>query len=153
MSTSAPNLNQLIINSAICSIWITIPTALVPSGQPFQLLTVQSFDFNDTASGELIYAIGYKDPIGNQSNENKYDGKLTMQLGELNALLQICGFSSSIQINNAYLSVAALTGGFKKSYQSVNINSDSSSIKAKDKETLVSLDFLAIGLGGDFTIF
>lgn len=145
MSTSAPNLNQLIINSATCSIWITIPT--LQGLLPFQLLTVQNFDFNDTASGELIYAIGYRDPIGNQSNENKYDGKLSMQLGELNAILLICGFSSSIQINGAQLAVAALTGGFQKSYQSVNINSDSSSIKAKDKETLVSLDFLAIGLG------
>lgn len=145
MAFNAPNLNQLIINSATCSIWITIPT--LDGLLPFQLLTVQNFDFNDTASGELIYAIGYRDPIGNQSNENKYDGKLTMQLGEINAILQICGFSSSIQINNAQIAVAALTGGFAKSYQSININSDSSSIKAKDKETLVSMDFLSIGLG------
>lgn len=141
----APNLNQLIINSATCSIWITIPT--LQGLLPFQLLTVQNFDFNDTASGELIYAIGNRDPIGNQSNENKYDGKLTIQLGEINAILLICGFTSSIQINNAQIAVAALTGGFQKSYQSININSDSSSIKAKDKETLVSLDFLSIGLG------
>lgn len=141
----APNLNQLIINSATCSIWITIPT--LQGLLPFQLLTVQNFDFNDTASGELIYAIGNRDPIGNQSNENKYDGKLTIQLGEINAILLICGFTTSIQINNAQIAVAALTGGFQKSYQSININSDSSSIKAKDKETLVSLDFLSIGLG------
>lgn len=145
MAFNAPNLNQLIINSATCSIWITIPT--LDGLLPFQLLTVQNFDFNDTASGELIYAIGYRDPIGNQSNENKYDGKITMQLGEINAILQICGFSSSIQIAGAQIAVAALTGGFQKSYQSININSDSSSIKAKDKETLVSMDFLSIGLG------
>lgn len=140
----ALNLNQLIINSSTCSIWITIPTA---SGLiPFQLLTVQTFDFNDTASGELIYAIGQRDPIGNQSNENKYDGKITIQLGEINAILQICGFSSAIQIANAQISVAALTGGFTKSYQSCNCNSDSSSVKAKDKETLATLDWLAISL-------
>lgn len=145
MAFNAPNLNQLIINSATCSIWITIPTATGPI--PFQLLTVQNFDFNDTSSGELIYGIGYRDPIGNQSNENKYDGKISLQLGELNAILQICGFSSSIQINGAQLAIAALIGGFQKSYQSVNINSDSSSVKAKDKESLVSLDWLAIGLG------
>lgn len=143
----APNLNQLIINSATCSIYIIIPTALRPTGQPFPLLTVQTFDFNDSASGELIYAIGQRDPIGNQSNENKYEGKITIQLGEINAILQLCGFSSSIQIANATISVAALTGGFAKSYVSVNCNSDSSSIKAKDKETLVSLDWMAIGIG------
>lgn len=138
----APNLNQLIINSATCSIIIVIPTAL--GLLTFPLLTVQTFDFNDGASGELIYAIGQRDPIGNQSNENKYDGKISLQLGEINAILQLCGFNSAIDIAGATIAVAALTGGFKKSYLSVNCNSDSSSIKAKDKETLVSLDWMAI---------
>lgn len=138
----APNLNQLIINSATCSIIIIIPTAVSPL--TFPLLTVQTFDFNDAASGELIYAIGQRDPIGNQSNENKYDGKITLQLGEMNAILQLCGFSSAIQISGATIAVAALIGGFKKAYLSVNCNSDSSSIKAKDKETLVTLDWMAI---------
>lgn len=142
-----PNLNQLIINSATCSIWISIPTAANPTGQSFQLLTVETFDFNDEASGELIYSIGQRDPIGNQSNENSYKGKISLQLGELNAILQTCGLASSIQINGAQISVASLTGGFRKSYQSANCNSDSSSIKAKDKQTLVNLDWLAIGLG------
>lgn len=140
----APNLNQLIINSATCSIVLTIPTA---AGRlTFPLQTVQSFDFNDGASGELIYAIGQRDPIGNQSNENKYDGKITLQWGEISAILALCGFSSAIQINNAQIAIAALTGGFVKAYQSVNCNSDSSSVKAKDKETLTTLDWLAISL-------
>lgn len=138
------NLNQLIINSATCSIILLVPTAL--GVLTFPLLTVQSFDFNDSASGELIYAIGQRDPIGNQSNENKYDGKITIQLGEINAILLLCGFSSSIQIAGATIAVAGLTGGFKKTYKSVNCNSDSSSIKAKDKETLVNLDWLAMGV-------
>lgn len=139
------NLNQLIINPAQCSIWITIPTALTPVA--VQLLTVQTIDFNDQREGELIYGIGQSDPIGNQSNVNKYDLKMTLQLGELNALLAVCGFSSAINITGAQIAIAALTGGFTKSYQSVNCNTDTSSIKAKDKETMVSIDFLSIGLG------
>jgi hypothetical protein len=140
-----PNLNQLIINSATCSIAITIPTAF--GTKSFPLLTVQSFDFNATASGELIYAIGTREPIGNQSNENKYDGKITIQLGEINAILGICGLSSAIQIQNAQISVAALTGGFVRVYSSANCNSDTTGIRAKDKETLTSLDWLAISVG------
>lgn len=139
------NLNQLVINPALCSIWITIPTA--GSQVAVQLLTVQTMDFNDASEGELIYAIGQADPIGNQSNVNKYDLKMTLQLGEINALLAVCGFSSSIQIRGAQIAIAALTGGFSKSYQAVNCNTDTSSIKAKDKETMTSLDFLSIGLG------
>ncbi len=143
-----PNLNQLIISSQTCSIVLTIPTGFGPIPLSFPLLTVQTIDFNDTSEGELIYAIGQQNPIGNKSNANKYDGKITMQLGEVNAILAICGFSSSIEINGAQLAIAALTGGFVKSYQYININSDSSSVKAKDKETMTSLDFLSIGLAG-----
>lgn len=140
-----PNLNQLIISSQTCSIVLTVPVAVGPP-KTFPLQTVQTIDFNDTAEGELIYSIGNVNPIGNKSNANKYDGKISLQLGEINAILAICGFSSSIQIQNAQLAIAALTGGFVKSYKSININSDSSSIKAKDKETMTSLDFLSIGL-------
>lgn len=140
-----PNLNQLIINSATCSIMITIPTAF--GNRTFPLLTVANFDFNDSSSGELIYAIGSRRAIGNQSNEDKFDGKISMQLGEINAILLICGLQSSIQINGASIAVASLTGAFVKSYQDVNCNTDSSSIKAKDKETLVGIDWLARDLG------
>lgn len=140
-----PNLNELIINSATCSIMITIPTAA--GDISFPLKTVANFDFNDASSGELIYAIGSRRAIGNQSNEDKFDGKISLQLGEINAILQICGFQSSIEINGASIAVAALTGGFAKSYSNVNCNSDSSAIKAKDKETLVNIDWLAQDLG------
>src|ERR1700748_3973816 len=100
---------QLIINSATCSIVLSVPTA---KGQlVFPLLTVETFDFNDKSSGELIYAIGQADPIGNQSNENAYDLKITLQLGEMSALLALCGFTSAIQIRGAQIAVAALLGG------------------------------------------
>lgn len=141
------NLNQLIISSQTCSIVLTVPTALNSNpGVSFPLLTVDDITFDDASEGELIYGIGQEDPIGNKSNVNSYKGRITMQLGEVNALLAIAGFNSSIRIRNAQLSIAALTGGFVKSYTGININTDSSSIKAKDKQTLVGLDFLSIGL-------
>jgi hypothetical protein len=141
-----PNLNQLIISSQTCSIILSGQTA---GGIPFDypLMTVTSFDFNDATEGELLYAIGSQDPIGNKQNANKYDGKITLQLGETFALLAAAGYTSLIQLSNCQLSVAALTGGFVKSYLGVNCNSDSSTIKAKDKETLVSTDWLALSLG------
>lgn len=139
-----PNLNELIISSQTCSIVLTVPTA--GPTLTFPLLTVASIDFNDKSEGELIYAVGQEDPIGNKSNANSYDGKISLQMGEVNALLALCGFNSSIRIRGAQLSIAALTGGFVKAYTSVNINTDSSSVKNKDKETLTSLDFMAIGL-------
>lgn len=140
-----PNLNQLIITSALYKIILIVPTAL--GSLSFPLLTVSGLDWGDASEGETIYAVGDEEPIGNKSNANSYKGKLSMQVGELNVLLSACGFDSAIRIRGGTLAITALTGGYAKVYKSVNINTDSASTKAKDKESLTSLDFNAIGLG------
>lgn len=139
-----PNLNQLIITSAFYRIILVVPTAI--GSLTFPLLTVSSVDWNDASEGEDIYAIGTEEPIGNKTNANKYSGKLSLQVGELNAILSGSGFNSAIRIRNATLAITALTGGYAKTYKNVNILTDSSATKAKDKESLTSLDFNAIGL-------
>jgi len=139
------NLNQLIISSQYYSIVLVVPTA--SGNKTFKLLTVANIDFNDASEGEVIYAVGQEDPIGNKSNANKYNGKISLQIGESNAILALSGFNSFIRVRGATLAIAALQGGFSKVYTSVNINTDSGSVKAKDKESLTSLDFEAIGLG------
>lgn len=138
------NLNQLIITAATYKVILVVPTAT--GSLSFPLKTAASLDWNDTSEGEHIYAMGEEDPIGNKSNANKYAGKLVLQVGELNAILSLCGFNSAIRIRNATLAITALQGGFAKVYKSLNINSDNSSSKAKDKESLTSLDWNAIGV-------
>jgi hypothetical protein len=140
-----PNLNQLIITAALYKTVLVIPTA--NGSLSFVLLTASQLDWADASEGETIHAIGDEEPIGNKSNANKYSGKLTMQIGELNVILQACGFNSAIRVRGATLAITALTGGFAKVYKSLNINSDTESTKAKDKESLVTMDWMAIGLG------
>lgn len=137
-----PNYNQLIINSKTCSIVLTVPTATILQSIP--LLTVNKFDFTDKQEGEIIHAIGQPYGIGNQSNGGSADGKFTLQMGELNALLALCGFSSATQIQGAQLSVAAFQGGFLRTYNAVNVNTESSAIDAKGKETLSTLDWMGL---------
>lgn len=140
-----PNLNQLIITSALYKILLVIPTAL--GSLSFSLLTVSGIDWNDASEGEDIYACGTEEPIGNKTNANSYKGKLNLQIGEMNAILAASGFDSAIRIRGGTLAITALVGRYAKVYKNVNILTDSSSIKAKDKESLTSLDFNAIGLG------
>ncbi len=138
------NLNQLVITSAGYRIILKVPTAT--GSIAFPLLTVASIDWNDASENEDIYAIGQEDPIGNKSNANKYSGKISLQVGEANALLSLSGYNSFIRVRGATLAITALTGGYAKTYLNVNINSDMSSTKAKDKESLTGIDFNAIGL-------
>lgn len=140
-----PNLNGYIITSALYKIILVVPTAV--GSQSFPLQTVASLDWGDASEGENIWAVSVEDPIGNKSNANSYKGKISMQVGELNLLLSACGFDSAIRIRGATLALTALQGGFAKVYKGVNINTDSASTKAKDKESLTSLDWIAIGLG------
>ena len=139
-----PNLNQLIITSADYEIILNVPTAT--GFVPFPLLTVSSIDWNDTNENELIYGIGTVEPIGNKTNASAYKGKITMQVGEANALLSIAGYNSFIRVANATLAITSVIGGYSKVYLDVNINSDQSATKAKDKESLTGVDFTSIGL-------
>lgn len=138
------NLNGLIINSKDYKIVIIIPTA--QGSLTFPLLTVNGLDWNDASENEEIYAMGSEEPIGNKSNANSYKGKITLQVGELNAILALSGFNSAIRVRGATLGITAITGGYAKVYKNVNFNTDNSSSKAKDKESLVSIDWSSIGL-------
>jgi len=138
------NLNQLIITSADYKIILIVPTAT--GSKTFPLLTVDSIDWEDASENEDIYAVGSEDPIGNKSNANKYSGKISLEVGESNALLQICGFNSAIRIRNATLAITAIVGGYAKVYNAVNINRDASGTKAKDKSSMTAWDFNAVSL-------
>lgn len=139
-----PNLNQLIITSADYKIMLIVLTA--SGSRSFPLLTVDSIDWEDASENEDIYAVGTEDPIGNKSNANKYSGKITLEIGESNALLSVCGFNSAIRIRNATLAITAIVGAYSKVYNAVNINRDASSTKAKDKSSMTSWDFSAVSL-------
>lgn len=136
-----PNRNQLIITAAQFTSML-----IIQGGGSYKLLTLESISMSETSEGETIYAVGEEDPIGEQSNANKYSGKLGLQVGELNAILLIEGLRSAIRIRNATISVVALKGGFSRTYLGCNINTSTCDVKRKDKESLYSLDFAAVGI-------
>lgn len=134
-----PNYNQLIYTAADYKIVLAIT-----GGGAYPLLTATVADSNISKEEELIYAISNQNAIGNKQNAKKITGKLSMQVGELNAILQLEGLPDATEIVNATIAVVALVGGFQRTFQNVNINTEGINIKAKDKQTEAAMDFTAL---------
>lgn len=136
-----PNLNQLILTGGDYKIML-----IINGGGSYPILTAETLDYDDSSEGETVWGIGSEDPIGEKSNNNKFSGSLSLQAGELNAILLIEGMKSAIQIRNATLALTAVVGGFSKVWGGVNINKAKGGAKRKDKETLTALDFAALSI-------
>lgn len=138
-----PNYNPLILTGSDYKFFLALSNGVI-----YPLLTVDSVSMDIKTEEELIYAVGEKDPIGNKQNANSYTGKITMQAGELNAILLSEGLNKVIDITGATLGATAIQGGYNRTFKGVNINSQSESVKRKDKETLSDMNFTALGLVG-----
>lgn len=134
-----PNLNQLILTAADYKVLLNIP-----GKGAFPLLTLETIDQDIAREQETIYAIGEEKPIAEKTNAVKYAGKLTIQVGEISAILQLCGFIESTMIKGATLAITAIQGGFSRVYSGLNINTEGISVKAKDKQSMANLTWAAL---------
>lgn len=137
----ALNLNGLIYTSADYRITLTA------NGIPVPLNTVESFDYGRDVESEYIHSIGTEEPIGLKTNTATYPGKLSLQAGELELFLAAQGLVFASQITDA---VIAIIGGttLVKVFKGVVIKSHKGSVKVKDKQSLITLDFESIGVAG-----
>lgn len=134
-------LNQLVITAAEYKVILIIPNA-----GTFPILTADSVSWNNSREEETVYAIGEEEPIAAKRNAAKYTGKLSLQMGEISSILSISGLRDATQIAGATLAITALRGGFGRVYSGLNINTESLDVKAKDKQTIVSLDWTALSI-------
>lgn len=133
------NLNQLILTAADYKVVLNLPGV-----GAFPLKTAETFSWQNAREDETIYAIGEEEPIGEKRNSAKYSGKMSMQVGELSAILQLAGLVEGTQIANATLAITAIQGGFSRVYSGFYINTEGVDIKAKDKQTMANLDWKAL---------
>jgi hypothetical protein len=138
------DLNTLVLTAADYNTVISIPTSI--GKVRYLLLTSSELTYDVAVEGEYSYAIGSNEPYANKTNAKSYKINWTMQAGELNAILQLCGFRSAVDIQGATVTIAALVGAFVMTFKNVNILGDSGSITAKGKETMRKLTGQAIGL-------
>jgi hypothetical protein len=136
-----PNLNSLVLTSSDYKVLLIIPNV-----GTFPLKTVETIGYNNAREQETIYSIGQDEPIAQKRNAVKYSGKISMQQGEINAILQSAGLVEATQIAGATLAVTATTGGFSRVHSGVTINTEALDIKAKDKQSIVQLDWTALAV-------
>ena len=140
-----PNYNALIYTAADYKYILLVSNA---AGQyiPFPLLTAVSMGDSHKTEDETIFAIGEADPIGEKTNGNQYTGKLEIQNGEMNNILRVLNIASPIFIKGAQIAKTTYDGLINQVYSGVNIISADFDMKAKDKSTVVSCNWKAVGL-------
>lgn len=134
-----PNYNQLILTAAEYTFFLNIS-----GGGTYKLLTLDNIDITVSAEEELIYAVGEEDAVGNKQNARKVTGKMSIQIGEIDSILNIEGFTDAVRILGATLACTGIRGGIARTLKQLNINSETWAIKRRDKESLSSLDFTAL---------
>lgn len=133
-----PNLNSLVLTAADYKVMLVIPGT-----GSFRILTGDTLSWTVAREEETIYAIGEENPVANKRNATKYSGKFSLQVGEMSAILQSAGLVEMTQIAGATLALTAVQGGFNRTFSGMNINTETVDVKAKDKQSMCSLDWTA----------
>jgi multisubunit Na+/H+ antiporter MnhE subunit len=136
------NANAIIYTSSDYKIAISANGITVP------LSIVESVDFGAKKESEYIHAIGTDEPMGLKTNTSTYPGKISMEAGEFEAFLIALGYVFGTQVVDATIAVVTFDGILVKVFKGIVFDSDDRSIKAKDKRSLVTLDFKAVGVAG-----
>ena len=142
----ALNLNPLVYTSSDYKITISAKndsgkTVTVP------LFIVEDIGYGAKKELEYIHGVGSDEPRALKSNTSTYPGKLTIEAGELENLLIGLGLVFATQIQSFTI---AIIGGVNliKVFKECKFDSHDGTIKAKDKRSLISMNFMALGVAG-----
>jgi len=144
---AALNLNGIIYTGADYKVALSA-TNSTGTNITVPIQTLESVDFGGKVESEYIHVVGDKEPRGLKTNTSTYPGKLTLQAGELSIILKALGYIVATQITDATISIVSFDGAMLFIMKSVVFTSHDSSVKAKDKQSLVTVSFEAIGIVG-----
>jgi hypothetical protein len=136
------NLNGLIYTAADYKVAISNNGVTVP------IQTLESFDYSSKSESEYIHVVGDKEPRGLKTNASTYPGKLTLQAGELGLILKAMGYIVATQITDATISIVSFDGNISFIFKSCVFTAHDGSVKAKDKHSLITINFESIGAVG-----
>lgn len=141
-----PNLNQLVLTAADYKTAFDVPVAGGPGSVYYQLKTTAVLNYDIAVEDETVHAIGTILPIAEMQNAKSYAGTLEMQMGELNAILLLAGLNDATQLVGITFGITAYKGGFSRIFYYLNVNGERLAVRAKDKATLVTMPWKAIGV-------
>ena len=140
------NLNPLVYTSSDYKIVIS---AKNDAGQTITapVMIVEDLGYGAKKEVEYVHAIGSDEPRALKTNTSTYPGKLSIEAGELEILLIALGLVFATQIQS--FTIAIIAGPtLVKSFKNCVFDSHDATIKAKDKRSLISLNFNALGVQG-----
>jgi hypothetical protein len=116
---------------------------------PFLLLSLEEISFDATREHEYFYAIGQQEPFGQNRNAATFAGSMTLQAGEFATILKAAGLVEGTQIEGATLAITSLNvAGIQYVFNELCINSQGLSVKAKEKDSKISLKWNALSVSG-----
>ncbi len=136
------NLNSIIYTAADYKLAMSCNGVTVP------LTLVESVDYGAKKESEYIHIIGSEEPYGLKTNTSTYEGKVSIEAGELDIWLAALGYVFATQAKDITISIVGFGVPFAKIFKSCIIESHDGSVKAKDKRSIVNLSFKSIGAVG-----
>lgn len=134
--------NQFIFTSSDYRITVLV------NGQIAPLTIYEVVEYNAKKESEFIHSIGSDEPVGLKTNTSTYGGSFTVEAGELEIFLALLGDVFATQITNAIIAIVTPKGDLSKIFKGCVFDTHDSSIKAKDKRSLIKIDFKAISAEG-----
>jgi hypothetical protein len=141
-------LNRLIYKASDYKIFISSGGSVGLPGKTLPLLTVETFDYDIKKEDEVIYAIGDEEPIGIKTTASSYEGKFSVQAGELASFLVANGFTNVTELTGGVIGISTFDGLFGRFFMNISLTSEGFSLKAKDKQSLVNIDWKAQKMKG-----
>jgi len=140
-----PDLSPLVQTAADYKLMIDVPIA-GGAFAAFVIKTADALSYDIQVEDETINAISTPFPIAEKSNGKTYRGSLAIQMGELNAILLSTGYNDASQLQGCTLALTAIQGGFARIFRGVNFNTERLSIRAKDKQSIATMEWKAVGV-------
>jgi hypothetical protein len=134
--------NKLIFTSSDYKMVVSVNGVTVP------ITILESFDYGAKKESEYIHRIGSDEPAGLKTNASTYPGKISMEAGELEIFLAKLGYVFVTQITGATISIVTPYGDLVKVFKGCVFESHDGTVKAKDKRSLITMDFKAVSVEG-----
>lgn len=134
--------NKLIFTSSDYLMAVSVNGVTAP------ISVLESFDYGAKKEVEVIHRIGSDEPAGVKSNASTYPGKIQMEAGELELFLKALGYVFATQVIGATVSVVTPEGDIVKVFRGCVFGTHDGSVKAKDKRSLISVEFMATSVDG-----
>ena len=134
------NQNAIVYTSSDYAIALSI------GGNKNVLATCEEVKYGSKIESEFLHIVGSDYPVALKSNAITFEGNLTLQAGELEAILVKAGVLFLTEVKDNTISISALNGSFSRVFKSVIFDSHEGGTKAKDKDSKITINWKGLSV-------